>query len=290
MPSAIPNQHHKEIEEKGYTVVRNFLTPEEIDQYKKLSNKLIDISRAGNWPFVRINGKQFPPWDSEDDKPDIWGVTHLMHPDFNDVGGEQYQLLYSSEKLLYIVKDILQTDEINMELLNMLINPKLKNFDLSWHRDDIKNTATAEEEVELLMKNAYAGCQFNLALCEDECLIVVPKSHTRPRTDEEREKLVFEEISNQLVVKLNPGDIAFYNPNILHRATYNCSKERITIHGCYGAKQLGANRARLILQHGVGDWLDEFKPISPKMEELYSNLQIMSDSFKGVKLGYSLDG
>lgn len=64
------------------------------------------------------------------------------------------------------------------------------------------------------MKFPYAGAQFNLALTEDSCLIAIPGSHNRLRTQEEREKTVDatkrkKYITGQTVVDLHPGDIVF---------------------------------------------------------------------------------
>jgi hypothetical protein len=53
---------------------------------------------------------------------------------------------------------------------------------------------------------------------------------------------------------LKAGEVAFYNNNILHRGVYDCSKERMTLHGSIGTKQAGMQRARNVLQHGVGEW------------------------------------
>lgn len=289
MPSALPHKYHDDIVENGFTVIKGLLSKQEIDKYLELSNQEIEIARNGEWPYVRLNGKQFPPWDSPDDQPDIWGVTHLMHPKWGELG-KKFQYLYTDEKILNVVKDILQTDVLNMELLNMLINPERKDFDLRWHRDDVEYTATAEQEMEVLERCAFAGAQFNLALEDDVNLIVVPKSHLRPRTEEERSKIHFEEITDQLIVHLEPGDCAFYNPNILHRATYSTERPRVTIHGSYGNYELGKNRARLVLQHGVGDWIDELEPVNATMETLARRLKVISHELDGKDLGYSLEG
>lgn len=37
-----------------------------------------------------------------------------------------------------------------------------------------------------------------------------------------------DDLPGQLVVKMYPGDILFYNNNILHRGVYDCSAERMT--------------------------------------------------------------
>lgn len=43
----------------------------------------------------------------------------------------------------------------------------------------------ADEEIRELGKPCFAT-QWNAALYDDECLLIVPQSHRRPRTEEER--------------------------------------------------------------------------------------------------------
>ncbi|CAI5758230.1 unnamed protein product [Candida verbasci] len=294
MPAQIPHKHHDEIEENGFTVVRNFLNQDEIDEYLKASETIIDYARQGNWPYVRTMGKQFPPWP-KNFSPNIWGITGLLHPDLNEKS-LPFHKLYSDDKMLSIVCDILQIekDQVSMELLNMLINP-LTDFELDWHRDTIKPEATPEEEKEDLLKNPYAGAQFNLALTEDNCLIAIPGSHKRLRTQEELDKTIDpsrrkESITDEIVVKLNPGDLVFYNNNILHRAKYSAKNKRITVHGSYGNVKFGKSRAKGILQHGVAEWLPRLEPENENLKMLKEKLVNLAHEFGGVNLGYALDG
>lgn len=180
-----------------------------------------------------------------------------------------------------------------MELFNMLINP-LTDFDLDWHRDYIKPEVTPEQEAEQLLLDPYAGTQFNLPLTDDSCLIVIPKSHKRIRTDEEREKTSNdnrqEHISGQITVDLHPGDIVFYNSNILHRGSYSAKNVRLTLHGSYGHVDHGKTRAQGVLQHGVAEWLPRFNPQNENLKLLRSKLEKLAEEFKDKDLGYSLDG
>lgn len=285
--------HHDQIAESGFSVIRNFLSPEEVSQYKKAAEEVVDYARKGNWPHVRTRGKQFPPWP-KNFSPDIWGVSGLLHPELGQMS-MPFQRLYSSDKLLDVAGDILQTphEGLSMELFNMLINP-LTDFDLDWHRDSIRPDVTPEEEAEQLLQDPYAGTQFNLALTEDKCLIVVPGSHNRVRTAEEREKTTDESrkdhISGEIYVDLHPGDIVFYNSNILHRASYSAKNLRLTLHGSYGHVKHGKTRAKGVLQHGVAEWLPDFKPTTENMEMLKGKLVALAKQFEGVNLGYSLEG
>ena len=107
------------------------------------------------------------------------------------------------------------------ELFNLLINPVAHDFALRWHRDDVKNDATEEEESQALklwhhgvcsvvhtkelsdIERVYYRCNGTRmlnylwcwakmvdihisALYDDSCLYVVPGTHKQPRTNEQR--------------------------------------------------------------------------------------------------------
>lgn len=151
-----------------------------------------------------------------------------------------------------------------MELFNLLCGPSDgKGFELSWHRDDIPASATEEEERERVCKpgEVYSHTQWNLPLYDDSSLVLVPGSHSRPRTAAEREADPYGgDLEGQVVVELKAGDLVFYDNNILHRGVYSGGKQRVTLHGSVGRADGGGEgmkkRARNVLQHGVGSWVE----------------------------------
>ena len=60
-----------------------------------------------------IIGKQFPPFDTEDALPDVWGVQHVMHPDLNE---PEFATWYASRKLLDVVMQLLDCDEEHLQM------------------------------------------------------------------------------------------------------------------------------------------------------------------------------
>lgn len=284
--------YHNDIAEEGFTVIRGFLPPELVSEYKDAAQRVLNHARAGHWPHVRTRGKQFPPWPANF-SPDIWGVSGLLHPKLGDMS-LPFQTLYADQRLLDVAGNILQTDNngLSMELFNMLVNP-LTDFGLDWHRDHIRPEVTPEVEAEQLLQDPYAGTQFNLALTRDNCLIVVPGSHKRVRTEGERETTLNDKkghIPGQITVELNPGDIVFYNSNILHRAEYYAKEPRLTLHGSYGHVDHGKVRAKGVLQHGVAEWLPDFEPRNENMALLKGKLMALAKQFKDEDLGFSLEG
>jgi hypothetical protein len=163
---------------------------------------------------------------------------------------------YFSTPIISVVKELLECEDedLVMELFNILVRPD-RDFELRWHRDDIPSTATAEEELERLKEPAWHA-QWNLALWDDDSLIVVPGSHKRARTEIERAADPFETgIPGEIRVQMKAGDVVFYNNNILHRGAYVSGKERMTLHGSMGHRKGSVLRARNVLQHGIGEWV-----------------------------------
>lgn len=212
----------------GYVVIPEALSITEVEALRKVCAQSISLARQGKWPHIRTLPKQFPPW-TRDASQGIWGVQHLLHPDMP--GREAYALTYFSDAIVAAVTSILNCEEeqLAMELYNMLVRPD-HDFALRWHRDNISSEASLEEEIESLQE-PVVHAQWNLALYHDTSLIVIPRSHVRARTDVERHADPYDnDMPGQEVVQLNPGDVVFYNNNILHRGVYDSSTERITLH------------------------------------------------------------
>ncbi|KAF3901441.1 hypothetical protein ABW21_db0203346 [Orbilia brochopaga] len=239
----------------GFVIVDDVLPPAVFDAAKEACEEAVEKGRKGEWPHRRIVGKAFPPWPAAG--PDIWGIQHLMHPDMNL---PLFKDIYVNPTLLSTASQILQVPSpasLQLELFNLLINPHTTPFSLPYHRDSIPASATAAEEAEML-KRPRTGTQYNLALYDDACLIVVPGSHKRPKTPEEAALLAKDDktpLPGEIKVVLKPNQAVFYENDILHRAEYTTLK-RVTLHGSMGMEGQ-VERARMILQHGVDYLKDE---------------------------------
>lgn len=256
----MPSQLLESLVKDGFVVIPSILTASSLESLRNAAEETITIARSGNWPQVRTLPKQFPPWNiapgANPAADGIWGVQGLMNPALPAY--QAFVTSYFSDEIMDIAEELLScTDEdLVMELFNMLVRPD-RDFELRWHRDDIPATASPEEEEERLKKPAFHA-QWNLALYDDASLLVVPGSHVRARTEVERAADPFEkEIPGQMVVKLMAGDAVFYNNNILHRGVYDSTVERMTLHGSVGHIKGSALRARNVLQHGIGEWVEK---------------------------------
>ncbi|KAF2172760.1 hypothetical protein M409DRAFT_62464 [Zasmidium cellare ATCC 36951] len=251
---ASPQQLRASLARDGFVRIPGAFTLQQVETYRAACHRMVDRTRSGQWPYFRSLPKQFPPWN-EDVSKGIWGVQHLLHPDIPQSDKDIFASSYFGDTMIDAVTALLNCsqDDLVMELYNMLVRPD-RDFSLRWHRDDIGPDVSAEEELERLGE-PMLHAQWNLALYEDSSLVVVPGSHKRARTDMERSVDPYEDdMPGQLAVKMLPGDIVFYNNNILHRGVYDSTNERMTLHGTMGLVGNDPARARNILQHGIGNW------------------------------------
>lgn len=278
------------LERDGFVVIPSVLSPEQLETLRAAATRTTELARSGKWPLIRTVGKQFPPW-TPDASLGIWGVQSLMHPELPD--HDTFAQSYFAENVLSPAKQLMSCgdEDLVMELYNMLVRPD-KDFELRWHRDDIPPDADDEEELERLNEPAF-HTQWNLALFDDESLVLVPGSHRRARTKEERDAGPYDVVADQMTVKLKAGDVAFYNNNIFHRGVYDSTKERMTLHGSVGHAKGSKLRARNVLQHGIGSWVDrcDFSALGEQKERA----EAMRDRLVRLgrdsgEVGYSLDG
>ncbi|KAI9807364.1 MAG: hypothetical protein M1833_000107 [Piccolia ochrophora] len=250
------NPLRRSLDHNGYVIVPALLPPSSIPPLLSAARTNTALARSGGWPHIRSVPKQFPPWPTTPPASGIWGVQHLLHPFLPS--SPTFTSLYFSPPLLAICKELLQcTDaDLVMELCNLLVGVEAAaGFALRWHRDDIPTSATPAEEEARLRDGPAWHAQWNVALVDDESLVVVPGSHRRARTRAEREAGPEDVLEGEVRVGLKAGDAVFYDNNVLHRGVYEGGKERFTVHGSVGHKGGGGTRARNVLQHGVGEWV-----------------------------------
>ncbi|ORY27921.1 hypothetical protein BCR39DRAFT_496867 [Naematelia encephala] len=282
------NRYVKSYKKDGFVIVPGLIRSTDLEPLRAAAEIVTERARKHEWKQVRVVGKQFPPWTEEDD---IWGVQNIMHP---ELGQDIFREWYGRHDMLQISAALMgcELGDMQFELFNMLINPLRARYGLSWHRDDVKATATAEEEEEAL-KIDHHGIQWNAALYDDECLSAIPGSHSRIRTSEEREaNLSGGSMPGSVPVALKAGETVFYNNNILHVGKYTPETKRRTLHGCYGSPPVGDDtRARNILQHDLSYTRDPaFRElVSDDLKPMLDKLNSWQRRFEGVEIGYSQD-
>lgn len=109
----------KQYLEQGYIIIPDFLSSSELAALRSATHRVVEKTRSGRWPYRRVWGKQFPPFDTDQEVPDVWGVQHVMHP---DLGERAFATWYASRKLVNVAKGLLgcEEDELQMGELKLL--------------------------------------------------------------------------------------------------------------------------------------------------------------------------
>ncbi|PQE23364.1 phytanoyl- dioxygenase protein [Rutstroemia sp. NJR-2017a WRK4] len=283
------------LERDGFVLVPGLLTQEQITELREAAKETVELAREGGWPFVRTLPKQFPPWNPADvPTHGIWGVQSLMHPQLPR--SPTFIRTYFSPPLLRTILSLFPSatpQSLVLELFNLLTRPT-HTFQLRWHRDDIPSSASPQEELSRLSHPSFHA-QYNMALYPDSSLVVIPGSHRRARTEKEREMGEYETgVEGEIRVKMEPGDVVFYDNNILHRGVYDEGTERMTLHGSVGLEGGGGVRARNVLQHGLKDWVGQidFSCLDDEQREIAEGMRerLLKMAAESGDVGYSLDG
>ncbi len=261
----LTNDQIRQFKEQGYIILNNAAPEHLLVPLREATDRVTRKARKGTWTHIRRARET-----------DIWGVSHLLHPDLDEPVFAQY---IASPIVIHVVGDLLgltpeqHPQELQLELVNMLVNPAQADHEIAWHRDLIRKDLPPEEELTELKKLKH-GVQWNTALYNETCLYIVPGSHRRPKTPEERH-IVFnhpqDPLPGQFPVTLEAGQGVYYDANLLHRGIYPKAMRRETLHCCMGAVAGAAQRSHIYT--GLA-WMDHpaFRNSLPEtLHPLYNN-------------------
>jgi hypothetical protein len=157
-------------------------------------------------------------------------TSHMMHPDKYDSAWGQW-----------LAEDVIDDMEALLggparhSLFGMLASGGGRDYRMAWHRD-IGKPGASDEEAYLRRFHGHS-IQFNApVLTADSFLHVVPGSHLRASTEQEITAAstgIDGNIAGGIVVRLEPGDILYYNANLWHRGWNPDGLQRWTMHAAY---------------------------------------------------------
>ncbi len=213
----------------GYWIDRKVFSAAELERLRELAAGIRDDTREHLYPGTRYW------WGTRDDaveKTDelrpmaSWGVNEITRP-----------ALFEPELV-----DVFAHPRVNAALhailgpeprawgIKILWTPKVVGYDLGWHRDQMKRDLY---DYAHLKPAEQDHVQFNAALNEDDCFLVVPGSHRRPLTAGEWDALdnaPTAALPGEVVAALEPGDILYMDAHTLHRGRSAVEGDRLTLH------------------------------------------------------------
>jgi ectoine hydroxylase-related dioxygenase (phytanoyl-CoA dioxygenase family) len=192
----------------GYIILRGLIPSEAVEALRADIRDLVERSATGDGPEIR--------WINQEQRiPERLG--HLLRP-----GWIQPAFINSLENGPYFpIAEQILGGPVRHSLFGMLAGGGGKAYIQSWHRD--LAPTSGDEELPILERNFGIFTQINGSLFPDRYLQIVPGSHLRPTTPAEREVLANNptgDMPGQMTVETEPGDVAFYYSNLLHRG-YN---------------------------------------------------------------------
>ena len=114
--------------------------------------------------------------------------------------------------------------------IKLLWTPTVMPYNLGWHRDQMPPDLY---DYVHLKPSANDHVQFNAALQDDRCFLVVPGTHRRALTPGEWQAVLVQrtkELPGQVEATLGPGDVLYMDAHALHRGRSSTTDDRLTLH------------------------------------------------------------
>ena len=209
-----------DLDRDGFLLLRAAFTQQRMRSLHAGVENLIARARAGACELRWI--------DAAAGVPDRTG--NLMHPD-------KYEAAWGEWLAEDVAADLetLVDGPVRHSLFGMLASGAGRSYRQAWHRDIGKPGAA--DEVAFLQRHHGRLIQFNApVLATDTFLHVVPGSHLRASTAAEIAAAAAGadgDIAAGIEVRLEPGDILYYNANLWHRGWNPAGHARWTLHAAY---------------------------------------------------------
>jgi len=221
-------QDVEQFKRDGYFIDRGAFSPDDLARLKPiaegLKQKSIENQVPGMryWYHNRAKGQEIPEADRG---RATWGVNEitrraLFEPELVNV--------FALPRVDHACNALL--DQPRAWGIKMLWTPKIIGYNLGWHRDQMREELYDYAQYKPAEQDHI---QFNAALNEDHCFLVVPGSHRRSLTQEEWHALHNDktaELPGEVVADLAPGDILFMDAHALHRGRCGTETDRLTLH------------------------------------------------------------
>jgi hypothetical protein len=221
-------QDYIQFKRDGYFIERGVFDDRELSRLRQLAREIQELTRR-----TLPRGTRF--WFGHEDRSRIpadrrplatWGVNELTRPELLRI---ELVNVFAHPRI-HAALEILLDGQPRAWGIKMLWTPKIVGYNLGWHRDQL------DQDLYDIVHHKPAAqdhVQFNAALNDDDCFLVIPGSHRRPLTPVEWEALRSDktaELPGQVVAALHPGDVLYMDAHTLHRGRSAVEGDRLTLH------------------------------------------------------------
>jgi ectoine hydroxylase-related dioxygenase (phytanoyl-CoA dioxygenase family) len=208
-------------QEKGYVVVRNFLSTNEVLELREILSEFHHLWQQENASFYA-------------DK----AVNSAYLTSNKLLNNEQRNSLFSfigSEKVMALVNELIpkQPCFLNTQLFFNPLQDKQTNY---WHRDPQYHLSIEQQQAALA---AFDVIHFRLPVMDEPGIELIPGTHKRWDSTEELAVRLEqnghknnEALSQGKVIKLAAGDLLIFSANMIHRGLYGMDRLAFDILFC----------------------------------------------------------
>lgn len=218
---------------QGYVVLRGAFAPDRIEALRLAVEDLVAQGRDGRLQLEWIDREQGV----------LARLSHLLDPArYREAFGQ-----WLDEDLAAPIEALLD-GPARHSLFGMLSGGASQAYRQRWHRDLAR--PGADDEAAFLRRTHGLSVQFNAPLlADDHFLHIVPQSHVRASLPEEIRASSLEDgegMPQAMEVRLQPGDIVYYNANLWHRGWNPDGLPRRTLHCAFW------RAGQVVMQHEHG--------------------------------------
>jgi hypothetical protein len=193
--------------DQGYFIADDAVEPDMLDELEAAGRRVRDKIRSG---AVNIHSNL-----GENDEPIV--IYGMIAPEY----GEPIFAQYMASKVVESYVQAFLGEELRLGFLAFFATANQAPYDTGWHRDVGPDNRDNTEEAEMeILNRPITSLKWHLALVDDPCLLLVPGSQQRYRTEEEQKCLTetqHADISTQQIINLKRGQTVYWNGNIVHR-------------------------------------------------------------------------
>ncbi len=225
-------QLHDRWRADGYLVLHNTIDADELAALYETSERVLEQWKSSTS-------------DAEPGRfaygPTAWVLLHLNHPKYHRERRDGLVTLLNAiahPTILAVLRELLGEEPVFGQS-NYYLNPPGKTRIGAWHRDcQFFSHGEEAEERRLIFAEADPpqSLHVHIPLLPTAATEVVPGSHARWDTPEENEvkrKNPESDMPGGIALHLEPGDIAFFHTNAIHRGMYRPEVPRRTIASTY---------------------------------------------------------
>tara|TARA_B100000029_G_scaffold448613_1_gene471237 strand:+ start:8021 stop:8941 length:921 start_codon:yes stop_codon:yes gene_type:complete len=199
--------------ENGFLVKENPISLQSLEKARESFKKIVLKVKNGGYKYIRV-------YDDYSNSLNLAGIDILFHPEIID---QNIVNLLNESKIINYAKNILG-ENIKLTLSRYHLTEDVSHIG-NWHRDALPN-------------KELTSLQINLYLFNEKGIQILPKSHLKELSDENKLKISkspFSSLKNSQLIETKETECLIFNPAIFHRG-YS-SNRRANMHFRFEKKE-----------------------------------------------------